>query len=339
MLADGPLPSSPHPARQARRQPAKAPPPALPPDAGSNNTLLGLWYLLLSTLSFQTMNGAVRHLSAEMHPFEIAFFRSVFGVVALTPVFVRSGLAPLRTKRFGMHFVRGILGVVSLLTFFYALKLMPLAKISALFFSTPLFVTILAVIFLGEKIRARRITALLVGFAGMLVIIPPGPDALDTGALIVLASAVFSASSMICTKSLVRTDSGVTTALYNGIIITPFALVAALFFWTTPTWHQILWLAGLGIIGTLGHLAVNQAFKEAEVSAVMPAEFTKLIWAALIGYFAFGEIPTANTWVGGAMIFSAVTYIAIRERRVKGAATIPATAPPGGPPPPVAPGA
>ncbi len=292
------------------------------PRVGSN-TLIGMAFMLGNALGATGVNAIVRGLSSDLHPFEMAFFRCVFGLLVLAPMIFRHGLEPFKTQRLGLHALRGVLQGAVLLMFFMALSMIPMATVQALFFTSPLFATLLALVFLGEAIRARRITALAVGFAGVLVVLRPGFGALDLGALLMLASAATWGSAIIVIKVLSRTESSLTATLYPTLFVTPIALIAALPYWRAPTIEELGWMALLGTFATLSHLCLAQAFKEAEVTAIMPVDFTKLIWAALAGYLLFAEVPDLSIWLGGAMIFSAVTYIAIREHRLTAVPPIP----------------
>ena len=285
---------------------------------GAPGTLRGMGYMLACAFLISSMLAGVRHVSGDLHPFEIAFFRMFFGFALFTPVFVRHGFAPLRTRRIRLHGLRSILHVASVLLFFFGISLSPLAKVMAISFSAPLFATVLAFVVLGEVVRMRRISALVVGFAGTLVVLRPWTADIDSGALFILAAAMFWGSALIVIKILGRTETSLTTTIYSTILITPVTLIAALPVWQTPSLEQLAWLALIGALGSLGQLALAQAMKEAEITAVLPLEFTKLIWAAAFGLVFFAEVPDWGTWVGGTIIFVAVTYIAYRERRVRG---------------------
>ena len=295
--------------------------------SGTHSTLRGMLYMSLAALLLTGVNALIRDLSSGMHPYEIAFFRNFFGFLFLVPVFLRRGLQPLRTRRFGLHALRGIVHTTSSLMFFYALSITPLAKATALKFSAPLFGTLLALVVLGEVVRARRITALLIGFAGTWVVLRPGIADVDLGSLLVLGSAAIFATAMVIIKVLSRTESSLTITLYMGVFLSPLTLVAALPYWQAPTLDQLLWLAFMGAIGSVGQLCLAQSFKEADATAVFPFDFTKLLWAAVIGYALFGEIPDAWTWLGGAIIFSAVAYIAYRENTIRAAQRDPPRSP------------
>ena len=283
-----------------------------------SGTLRGMGYMLISTLTTAGMLAAVRVASEGLHPHEVAFFRFLFGFCFFLPVIVRGKGAIFRTKRLPLHMLRGFLNVASMLVFFLAVTMAPLAKVVSLKFSAPLFTTVIAVMFLGEKIRARRISALVLGFLGVLVIVEPGADAWDLGSGLVLASAATWSLAMVTIKILTRTESSATTTVYTTMMAVPVAFAFAFPHWQWPSLDQLLWMGGIAILGTISHLAFAQAFKEADVTAVLPLDFTKLIWAAVIGFFAFSEIPSAETWLGGAMICASVTYIAFRERAKSG---------------------
>ena len=284
---------------------------------GSPSPLRGMAYMLTCALVFAAMNAAIRHVSANLHPLEIAFFRSLFGLLVFAPLFIRNGLDPLRTRRPGMLLLRGGFNVVSMTLFFVGVSIAPLAKVAALSFSAPLFATVLAVVLLGEVIRGRRITALVVGFTGTLIILRPGLGGMDLGAILVLGSSLAYALGLIVIKSLSRTESSTTIAIYAMLVTTPVTFLMALPVWEAPTWTDLAWMAAVGGMGGLGHVLTAQAFKEADVTAVLPIDFTKLIWSAIIGYLVFSEVPDAWTWLGGTVIFSAVIYIAYRERHMK----------------------
>ncbi|HEM46763.1 MAG TPA: DMT family transporter [Alphaproteobacteria bacterium] len=288
--------------------------------AGLSGNLRGIAWMAASTVAFVGMHGTVRHLSAELHPFEIAFFRQFFGFLALAPWFVRYGLAPLRTRRLPLHALRAGVNLVAMLMFFYALSITPLAQVSALAFTAPIFATVLAMLFLREVVRLRRWLAILVGFSGVFVAFFPDirqTGGIAPGSLLVVGSALVWAAALILIKMLSRTESSVTTTAYMVLMMMPMSLAVASFYWTWPTLQQLGWLVLAGIGGTLGQMMVAQSLKEGDTNVVMPFDFLKLIWAAALGFLWFGEVPDAFTWMGGAMIFGATTYIAIREHQLR----------------------
>lgn len=278
--------------------------------------LRGVLLMLLAAFCSSAMNGVIRHLSAGIHPFEIAFFRNLFGVAALTPMLARQGLAPLRTRKLPLHALRGAFNAVAMLSFFLAISMTPLADVAALSFTAPLFASLGAVVVLRETMGPRRWIGLLIGFLGALVILRPGIDAVSLGAVLVIVSSAAWAMALLVIKVLGRTESSLTTTLYAGLFLMPASLLAATFFWTWPTLAELLWLVLVGVLGSATQLAVAQAFRDGEATAILPMDFTKLIWSSLIGYLAFAEIPVIWTLLGGCLIFASVVYIAYRESRV-----------------------
>ncbi len=197
--------------------------------------LRGVALIVIGSAFLASMHAAVRFVSAGVHPFEIAFFRNVFGFLVFTPMLMRSGLMLFHTRRFGAHLGRGVINSCSMLAWFTALSLIPLADATALGLTGPLFVTLGAMFFLGETVRARRWIALGVGAVGTIVIIRPGFEEISLGTLLVLFTAVSVSGSKLIAKSLVRTDSTVTIVAYLTLIMIPITLVAALFVWRWPS--------------------------------------------------------------------------------------------------------
>jgi len=274
-------------------------------------------FMLAATVVLICQQLSVKHLSSDIHTFEIVFFRTIFGLLALSPLLMRQGLGSLRTRRFGMHAVRAGLQSVSALTFFYALGIAPLAQVTALHFTSPLFVALLAILFLGERVSYRRWSAIVFGFFGAAVIVQPDADGLDLGSSLVLLSAAFWAMAMIVIKMLGRTESSVTTTAYMYILMCPITLAVALPYWVWPTWEQTGWLAVIGLTGSYAHVFMAQALKEGDANVVTPVEFFKLIWATLFGYLLFGELPGISVYIGGAMVFLSAVYIAYRESKLR----------------------
>jgi len=298
--------------------------PPVPTAPTPADNLKGILWMLVFTLAMGTMHGCIRHVSAGLHPFEIAFFRNLFGLIVVVPWLVRLGLKPLRTARLGLLTLRGVLNVVSMLAFFVALAITPLAEVTALSFSAPIFATLLAMAVFGERAGIRRWTAIVVGFVGTLVILRPGYVEVGLGAMLTVFSALLWGVCMVIIKSLGRTESAVTITLYMSLVMAPLSLLAALFVWQWPTWEQLAWLVGIGILGGAGQLAMAEALRVAETHVIMPVDFVKLIWVSGIAYVWFAEVPDAVTLVGGAMIFGSTAFIAWREHVMRAAPKPPA---------------
>jgi drug/metabolite transporter (DMT)-like permease len=277
----------------------------------------GIVFMVVNALCAALMVGSIRHLSDGMHPFEVVFFRNFFGALALLPWFARYGVGLLKTQRFGLHLIRAGTSIVGMLLFFYAVSLAPLAQMTALGFLAPVFATLMAVFFLGENVRVRRMVAMACGFVGAFAIIRPGFETVNAGALMVVGSSASWALALIAIKVLSRTDSSVTITAHAAILMAALSLVPAVFVWQWPSPDQLFWLFFIGILGTLGQLCLAQSFRLADVSTVLPFDFTRMIWVAAIGYLAFSEIPDIWTWIGSLIIFSSTVYIAYREKHRK----------------------
>jgi drug/metabolite transporter (DMT)-like permease len=201
---------------------------------------------------------------------------------------------------------------------FSALAMVPLADAVALGFTSPLFVVIGAALFLGEIVSGKRLVATLCGFAGALIILRPGSGVLDVGAILVLLSAVTLAGANLSVKELSRTEPVQAIVTYMVIFMVPLTLIPTLFVWQTPTPLQLVELAGLAGVATLGNYAMTRSVAVADASAVMPYDYARLPFAALIGFFIFGEVPDALTWVGAVVIIGSTLYIAVKEAQSQG---------------------
>ncbi len=292
--------------------------------------LHGILLMCLSTVAFSIMHALVRYVSDVLPPFQIAFFRNIFGLAFLLPLLMRSRFAVLRTQRIGLHALRGIVNIAAMLMFFTALSISPLAKVTALSFTAPIFMAVLAVLVLGERFQASRWLAIAMGFAGMLIILRPGLVALDAGALLVTGSAALWAVAMVIIKVLSRTEASLTIVAYMGIFLGLFSVFPALWVWEPFGLRTLGWLMLIGLFGTIAQMSLSQSLKETDPTALMPFDFLKLIWTALIGAWFFAEIPDIFTFIGAAVIFSSGLFIAYRERRLQRRTLAEAITPPPG---------
>ena len=268
-----------------------------------------------SGISFALMMVLVRHVSATVHPFEAAFFRNLFGLAFMMPWLLHSGVKALATRRFGGHVMRAVFGLSAMLCLFTALSLMPLAEVTALTFAAPLFATIGAALMLKERVRLRRWTATLVGFLGVMIILRPGMEVVSPAALVALGAAVLMAGAMVSVRSLALSEHPAAIVIYFGLLVTPMSFVPALFVWTTPSLELLFWFLLIGLTATAGQILMTRAFAAAEASAVMPFDFSRLVFVSLFGMMLFGEMPDGWTYVGAAMILAAAVYITHRESR------------------------
>ncbi|MEM7775766.1 MAG: DMT family transporter [Pseudomonadota bacterium] len=280
----------------------------------SSPAIRGIILMVASTVCFSTMHAAISFISSELHPFQIAFFRNFFGLLIFLPVVFRSGLGFLRTDRLGMHILRALLNVGAMLAFFSALAMTPIARVTALAFTAPLFMAILSVMFLNERLDATRIGATVLGFLGTAIVLRLDLVAIDIGAILVIGSAATWAVTMIVIKKLARTESSLTITGYMSILLSVLSFVPALLTWTWPSAFAWVMLVFIGVSGTIAQLALAESLKQADATAVMPFDFLKLVWAALLGYMLFAQAPDGSTWIGGALIFGAGIFVLYKER-------------------------
>lgn len=284
--------------------------PALSPSATPMRAAL---LMLGSTMAFGLMAVAIRYATRYVPTQEVAFFRNAFGLLALLPMLLRPGHAPLKTQQLPRYFVRSAIGLGSMLCAFWALGHLPLAQAVSLSYSTPLFVTIAAVLWLGETVRVRRWAAVVVGFIGVLVIVRPGTAGFTAGSLVAVGAAVLSSLVAIQIKQLTRIDSADTVVLYTYVFWVPLSLIPAVFVWVWPTGVAWLWLLATGVLGTIGQLLWTRALRLGEVSALTPISFLQLPLVTLFGWLLFNETVDRWTIIGAGIILAANAYIAHRE--------------------------
>jgi drug/metabolite transporter (DMT)-like permease len=282
-----------------------------------SQTAEGMLWMLLSTVILASMHGAVRHIAADMHPFEVAFFRNLFGFVAILPMLLRGGWSSLRSEQPKLQVLRGCTGIIAMLSWFYALSVVPIATATALSFTAAIFASLGAFFFLGEKMRLRRWGAVIVSFIGVLIILRPGTEGFNIHALTVLVSAAMWGTGVVIVKQLSRTDTGVSIVGWMGISLTVLSIPPAILVWEWPLLTQLPWLFLIGVLGTAGHLTMIRGLRKAETTAAMSVDFARLVWATLLGSFFFADPVDGLTWIGGGVIFASGIYIIYRESRVK----------------------
>lgn len=275
----------------------------------------GALWVLAASLVFSVQGVIVKHLGQALDIFQIQFFRCAVGFVVVLSFLLRGGGRFVSTERMGMHFMRAIVGLLGMACGFYAVTHLPLAEATALTFTKPLFMIVLAVLFLGEVVRWRRWTATMVGFLGVVVILRPGEGVIQTAALVGLLGSLFIADVGVLIKKLSATERTVTVLFYFTLISTVISAIPAAFVWRGPTIEEIFLLSLLGITATFGQALTMQGFRVAEATAIMPFDYSRLLYAASFGYFFFAEIPDTWTWVGAAIIAGSTLYIGYREAK------------------------
>ena len=281
-----------------------------------SNNKLAIFLIITSVFFGTVMLSFLKIAQEDVNVYVAGFFRFFLGLVIILPYIIKKKDAVLKTTHLKQHFLRAILGLPAMLIYFSALVLLPIEKLTAISFVVPLIVTILAVFFLGEKIYIYRTLALILGFSGMLVIIRPGFVDISIGVYMVLFSALLWSVNIIITKKISKDDSAITILAYQSIFMSLLSFFIVLFFWEMPSIKTFIYLILAAMCGTVLHLTLNHAFKLVDVSMTQPYSFLNLVFASIIGYFVFDEMPDLYTWIGALIIFTGVLIISYREMKL-----------------------
>lgn len=269
---------------------------------GLSANVKGVLWMIFGGLFFTLVAGMIRHLSYKYTAFEIVFYRTLIGSLIQLPWLFRAGFGVLRTNRMGLFWARAAFAYAAMVCYFYAVGHMKLADVTAIQFTLPLYVTVLAVLVLGERIGIHRIAALMVGFAGVLVMLRPGAIDLSLAVVLALISPLFYAGSHISIKLLSRTEPNDLIVFHGFLLSVPIAAIPLFFTATVPVWQDIPGLLGIGVFSTLAHVGLVRAFANGEASVVSPFDFLRLPFIALLGLVYFAEWPDYWTWAGAVVI-------------------------------------
>ena len=279
-----------------------------------SDTTVSIILMIISGFSFVVMHSAAKFLSDQIHIFEITFLRCALVAVVLAPMIFKEGKSSLITKQPKFQIYRIITNSIAMLCFFYGLTLTTLAEVTALNLTVPIFTTLLAFLFLNEKLKKHRLAALFIGFLGAIIVLRPDIS-INIGGVLILISALIWSVSLIFIKKLTETDSPVTISLYAGVGMIPATFVAAYPYLIMPNLYQFLIILFIAVTGTIAQTLLNSAFKRGQLAILLPFDYLKLIWSVLIGYTIFVESTTISLWIGGTLIVGASSYIAWRERK------------------------
>lgn len=277
--------------------------------------LAGIFWMMLACALSACAAGLIRELGGAYPAMELVFFRNIAGLAVVVPVLLhRGGFGGLGTRRLPMYCLRVTFQYLAMVALFYALANMQIADVFALQFTIPLFSILMAVMFLGQQAGSRSWIACLVGFAGALVIVRPGFAVIGLAAYAALGSALMSGGSNTSIKLLSRTDGPALITVWSNLLMLPFALVPALFVWVTPTWAHVPTIVAMAVLHALGGYCFTRSVSAADARIVQPFQFARMLFAALVGFVMFGELPDVWTWVGAAIIFASA-YAVIRQSR------------------------
>lgn len=296
-------------------------PAADAPDALSklipSRVVRGFVVAVISGLFFTFLNASAKELVHDLPPLFVSWGRWVAGIVVIVPFILwQGGVAGLATKDLKLHCFRGVFHTSGYALWYEAVALLPLATMAALGFTGPIFVTLGAVLFLREKVRARRWIAVGIGFAGMLVIVRPGLVEVNNGMWIMLGAIPLIAGSNLVAKAVSGRDRPVLVVFWQTVIATICFTPFGLWFWQTPTGPQLLLFLCAGVAGTLGYFFVTWSYRLLDISAMQPITFLGILWAALMDVAVWGKTSDIWTFVGAAIIVASTTYIAHREAKL-----------------------
>ena len=276
----------------------------------------GAAWLVSGGFIFTSSGVMIRLLSEQIDSVQTAFFRAVLSVIMLLPLILTGRVQPWTSKRLAGHFWRTLAGTASMVLGFYAVSMLPLADATAIAFSQPLFSVVVAAAVAGEKVRWRRWSATIVGFAGVLVMVRPGEGSLQLGALVALANAAMVAFSILLVKRLSDSETPLMILTQFAVFSTLLLVVPAVWVWRWPdAWGWTL-AVGIASSATIGQYFWVQAFKAGEMSAVAPFEYLRLPFAVFAGWLIWGEMPVIWTYVGASIVIASALYIAHREHQL-----------------------
>jgi drug/metabolite transporter (DMT)-like permease len=289
---------------------------------GLHDNTKGILWMFCAALFFSAMVALIKQLGTRLPSFEIVFFRSSLQLAALFFVYCRVGFGALTTNNPRLQGWRALVGVLLINCNFYAFTQLPLADVTAIGFSRNLFLVVLALIFLGETLSVHRLVATLVGFCGIIIIMRPGTGVFETAAIFALAGAALGATMMVLIRRLTASDSNLVMMTYPAAAVTITTMVPAALFWVWPTAQEWLLIVAMAAIGASGQWCLIQAFRLGEATAVAPASYIRLVFASIIGFYVFAEIPDWYTLVGTALIVVGSLYLIYQEERTPKESTV-----------------
>lgn len=269
-----------------------------------NNLLKGAAFLLLGEFFLAVMAGIIKHLSVDVPHETMVFARNLCGVAVLMPLVLRHGIGQLKTSRFSIHLMRSLVGLSAMYCFFYVIAHMPLAEAALVKLTTPFFLPIIAFIWLSEKIHRWNRWAIVLGFIGVMFILRPGTENFQAVALIGLLGAALASVAKVCIRKMADTEPGYRIVFYFGFLSTLVSSIPLLWGWQKPTGEQWAWLLTIGVVGTLGQLAMTKAYQIANPGQVGPYTYASVVYTGIIGWVFWQEVILLTTLIGCAFIIA-----------------------------------
>ena len=278
-----------------------------------NNNQFAIFLIIISIIFGTLMGTFIKLAQEELNVITTGFLRFLFGFLIITPYILKTKFEVFTTKNLKIHILRSALNLPAMLLGFAALAMLPLEKMTAIHFIVPIIVTILAVIFLKEKIYLYRSIALVMGFLGMLIILRPGIIDISIGIYMALISSLIWSVVIILTKKVSKDDSAITILSHQYVYMSLFSFPLVIYFWDQPSLKTIIFILCAAMSGTILHIALNHAYKLVDVTMTQPYSFLGLVVSSIIGYFVFSDKPDFYTWLGASVIFCGVLLISYRE--------------------------
>ena len=278
-----------------------------------NNNQFAIFLIIISIIFGTLMGTFIKLAQEELNVFTTGFLRFFFGFLIIIPYVLKTKFEVFSTKNLKIHILRSALNLPAMLLGFAALAMLPLEKMTAIHFIVPIIVTILAVIFLKEKIYLYRSIALVMGFLGMLIILRPGIIDISIGIYMALISSLIWSVVIILTKKVSKDDSAITILSHQYVYMSLFSFPLVIYFWDQPSLKTIIFILCAAMSGTILHIALNHAYKLVDVTMTQPYSFLGLVVSSIIGYFVFSDKPDFYTWLGASVIFCGVLLISYRE--------------------------
>ena len=283
----------------------------------SPSVLTGLVIAVVAMFLFSLTHTSVRLMSDTMTAFQIVFWRMLLSMAMLMPWYAWQGFSLLKTRRPGMHALRAAVNCGGMLLWFFAIAVVPLGKAVAIHFVLPIFVMVLAVIVLRERVGIRRMSAALVGFGGVLLVLRPNEFGIGWPEIMILGSALCYATTVIFLKYMVKSETPLALTFYTNFFILLFTIPPTIWFWVPPSVDDIFPILAIGVTGTFAPLLYTTALRIADASIIAATDFLRLPITAGLAFALFGEVPDIWVWIGGGIIFLSTWYIAVRESRLE----------------------
>ncbi len=270
-----------------------------------NKVIQGALLILLGEALLSIMGAIIKHLSVELPTEVVVFYRNLFGLIMLLPIILHAGPGTLKTKKIHLHFIRATVGLTAMYGFFYVIANMPLAEAFLVKLTTPLFMPIVAALWLGESIKSKTRWAIFIGFLGVIFILRPGTEAFTPVALIGIGAAFLASTAKVTIRKMGSTEPSVRIVFYFGLISSVLSAIPLLWSWQLPQAHHWPWIALMGIVATLGQLALTRAYRIANPGQIGTYVYSSVLYGAVLGFVFWGEHLVVTTMIGSALIIIA----------------------------------